>query len=236
MRTLRIHQLLLMAALSVLAPRGAWASVLFELGGVGFTGTGATLPDDALTILLTDTAANTVRVKIDGTNLPAGTAKVKDVVLNLDPAFVGGLTFTHVSGVVTDGAPSYSADGQNGWGSAKRFDIKFSFDTGGGGLGDFFPGSMSEYDIMGAGLDSTDFLFTSTGSTTTTLYYAAFHLNVTGNGQSGKYSAPGFTIVGSGTRSQVTPEPLSFFVWTLLIGGVAITRTRRWHATASSQL
>ena len=159
------------------------ASITMELGGIDFAGAGAMLPDDALTLVFDDSGGpGIVRLTIDGANLPAGTAKLKDVVFNIDPLFAGGLTFSHVSGVETNGVPTFSQDSINGWGPAGSFDIEFSFKTS-GPLGDFFPSSESVFDITGTGLVADDFRSASTGSDS---QIAAFHLNTTGNGQSGK--------------------------------------------------
>ena len=103
---------------------------------------------------------------------------------------------------------------RNGWGPAGSFDIEFSFKTS-GPLGDFFPGSESVFDITGTGLVADDFRSASTGSDS---QIAAFHLNTTGNGQSGKYGA---TIV-------TNPEPATFAVWSFLtITGACWWRRRR---------
>jgi hypothetical protein len=192
------------------------ASVQFELGGADFAGTGATLPSNALTILFDDIAANKVRVTIDGTNLPAGTAKLKHVVWNIDPSFGSSLSFAYVSGVATNGAPSFSPNGHTNWGPAGAFDVNFSFNVG-GPTGDFFAGQKSVYDIMGAGLDTNDFLFNSTGSSA---FYAAFKLNITGNGQSGKY---GGTLV----PSSVIPEGASVVTWLGLAACATVLSSRR---------
>jgi hypothetical protein len=205
---------------SILGVRAANASVQFELGGADFAGTGATLPTNALTILFEDIAADTVRVTIDGANLPAGTAKLKHVVWNIDPSFGGSLSFAYVSGVATNGTPSFSPNGHTSWGPAGAFDVNFSFNVG-GATGDFFAGQKSVYNIMGTGLATNDFLFSSTGSSA---FYAAFKLNVTGNGQSGKY---GGTLVPS-----VIPEGASVVTWLGLAAcATVLSSCRRGSAT-----
>ncbi|MHB0956756.1 MAG: PEP-CTERM sorting domain-containing protein [Pirellulaceae bacterium] len=170
-------------------------STTMNLGGTEYSGSGGnTLPDNALQVTFEEVAANTVKLTIDGTNLPSDTAKLSGVAFNVDPIFgEDSLTFAYDSGVQAKSI-TFAPDGVAGWGPAGMFDIGFTFQPG-----SFDPLDKSIYIITGNGLDTDSFHYTSSGDNP---QLAVFHLNITGTGfESGMY----------GTTS--VPEPTTLIMW-----------------------
>ncbi len=199
------------------------SALIINLGGGDFTadsggtgslgGSGADLPDNALVLTFVNNGTDTVRLTIDGANLPVGTGKLSDVWFNLDPS-LNITSFTYVSGVV---AQSTSTGSFNVGGGAGNFDVLFEYSPA-GPTGDFFSGSSSVYDLVGAGLTESLFNFLSSGASPLA---AAFHLNITGNviddeEQGGHYGA-----------TSVIPIPAALWLFgSSLLGLAAFKRTR----------
>jgi hypothetical protein len=194
----------LVGLFSIALAATASASLVFDLGGSDFTGSGAAvLPADALTLTFEQNGLDTVRLTIDAANMPTNTAKIKDVWFNVDNGLdFGDLSFSYVSGVSAD---SISAGGNVA--SAGIFDTHFEYDVS-GALGAFYYGNSSVYDISGSGLLVSYFDDVSTKG-----YPAVFKLNETGNGRSGHYST--------------VPEPATMLLFGTGLAGLVGLRTRR---------
>ncbi|MHB8957288.1 MAG: hypothetical protein ACYC4U_30355 [Pirellulaceae bacterium] len=186
-------------------------STTMNLGGTEYSGSGGnTLPDNALQLKFEDDGANTVKLTIDGTNLPSDTAKLTGLAFNVDPIFgEDSLTFAYDSGVEAK-LIKFDPDAITSWASAGTFDIGFEFQPG-----SFNPLDKSVYTITGTNLTASDFHHTSSGNDP---QFAVFHLNITGTGfGSGKY----------GTTS--APEPTTLIMW-LAFGSIgSILAWRKCH-------
>jgi hypothetical protein len=191
------------------------ATLIYNLGGCDFSadsggtgscgGSGADLPYDALTMTFTQNGANTVRLIIDAAEMPDGTGKISDIWFNVGRFSFSNLSFTYLSGVESD---DISAGGNVS--SAGTFDIDFKYKTS-KDLGQLYYDQTSVYDITGPGLLETDFAALSSEG-----YGPVMHVNVTGNKESGHYTA--------------VPEPTTLLL--LGIGLVCLVGTRiranRW--------
>ena len=198
------------------------ASIIFEISGSDFSlpAGGAPIPAaNPLVMTFADNGANTVRLTIDPSGLPANYEKISDVWFN---SLVGGLSFQYVSGVgASSTGPGGNVDG------AGIFDWNFQYSTS-GPAGSFHVNSgNSVYDITGSGLTENSFLkLTVPNDTPPGALYVAIHMNLGGNGQSAHYGTDQYrTGTGSGG---VIPEPGSLIVWSLLgTLGLAVG-CRRW--------
>ncbi len=184
-----------------------------DMGGTGsLGGSGADLPNNALILTFLNNGLDTVRLTVDGSNLPTGTAKVSDIWFNVDPNLMLS-SFSNVSGVSASNI-SLGQDTFNVGGGAGSFDVKIEYGVS-GPTGDFFSGSSSVFDFTGVGLTENAFNFLSTGAGgSPNPLHAAFHLNLTGNGNSGHYGS-------------TSPVPIPAAVWlfgSALVGLVGIKR------------
>lgn len=182
----------------------AQASVQINLGGPDLTNTppSATVPDDAITLLFENFAANTVKLTIDVT----GTSKkVTQLLFNVDP-LITGLSFADVSGPVA--SKSYGANAKGMGGPLTGFDIEFGFSPSGAN-GAFWSGSAPAVFTITrtagtATLTESSFSFTNSND-----HFGAVHINNPNGtgGNSGKYGSP---------PDGVVPEATTFIVWSLL--------------------
>ena len=187
----------------------AWASaspasaLTFTLDTL-FSGPGD--PSGDVTVTITDIAGG-VSLTFDASAL-TGTEFVTEWDLSIDP-FVDPLTFTYVSGATattSSGLDSFKADGDG------FFDIQFLFASSSGSrLGSDFDTSV--YTILGAGLDSADFLTASVGGGKGGFFSAAHVQGVgtascsgwIGDPADGQTSIPGDPACGT-TTTTTTPS------------------------------
>ena len=155
--------------------------VTADVGGTGSCGgSGADIPQNALVMTFAQTGNNLVTMTLDATNMPAGLGKISDVWFNVNGFASNQLSFAWQSGVK---ANSVVAGGNVG--SLGSFGLDFGYRVS-GSLGDFYYGTKSVYDIS----STTANLLTvnNFNAVNSDGFAAAFHLNVTGNGNSGAYT------------------------------------------------
>ena len=150
-----------------------------DIGGTGiYGGSGANLPESAVTMTFTQSGVGIVQLTIDASGMPTGTGKITDIWFNSIVDF-SDLSFQPDSGVEANGIIA----GGNVFAAVGTFGINFEYSPA-GALGALSNG-MSVYNITGTNLLVNDFNALSTGG-----YNAAMKVNVTGNGESGHYATP----------------------------------------------
>jgi len=178
-------------------------------------------PTASVSVTITDVAGG-VRLSFDASPLSAGEF-IGEWDLNLNPAFnqafLDTITFNHISGATAKNAPDatvngFKADGVDGG----DYDIGFLFDPANGSrLGDP-PNAgntpLSVYDLLAAGLDTTDFNFGSENNGQFGAFFSAAH--VQGIPGQGGQTCSGW--IGDGTQNQ-TGAPAA------PCGGVVTTTT-----------
>ena len=188
--------------LALVTSSAAQASVQINLGGPPLTGSGNTVPDDAITLLFENLGLNSVRLTIDVT----GTSKkVKDILFNVNP-LITGLSF--LDGTGPNATMTYAANGKGISGVLTGFDINFAFATSGSN-GDLWSGSpLAVFTITKtagtATLTENSFSFTNPNG-----HFGAVHINNPNGtgGDSGKYGSP---------PDGVVPEATTFIIWSML--------------------
>ncbi len=193
------------------------AAVILNLGGCDYTadqggsgacgGSGADIAYNSMIMTFVNNGNDTVRMTLDTTNMSEGLGKISDVWFNADGFDINDLTFNHVSGVEAQDITTAGNVGNMG-----IFDFDTEFSTS-GSLGSFHYGMTSIYDITGNNLTEDAFESLSTKN-----FAAAFHLNITGNGESGHYT----------TATAPVPEPTTLFLFGVgLAGLVGVARKKR---------
>ena len=191
------------------------AALVFNLGGTDFSvdgggiGSGATLPENSLIMTFEQNGDNTVKLTLNTAYMPHSASKISDVWFNVGGGLsYSDLTFSQIGGV---GTKSISQGGNVS--SAGIFDVNFNYKTS-GPKGTFYYGMTSVYNITATGLVESDFSDLSTGG-----YFAAMHVNNTGNGESGHYGG------------SAVPIPASLFLLgSGLIGVVGLGKRRKKSA------
>ena len=160
---------LLTAAMTALAVPASAATITYTLDDV-FSGA---LVQGSVSVTLTDITGG-VEASFNASNLTLATEFVTEWDLNLDPSFnqayLDTLVFNYVSGIQADSVDAtvngYKADGDG------DYDIGFVFPSANGSrLG--IDGNTSVYNILGTGLDITDFNFLDFGGTKGDFFTAA---------------------------------------------------------------
>jgi hypothetical protein len=223
------------------------ATLIFTLGGCDFSddggtgtcgGSGNDLNTNVMTLTFENNGVNTVRLTIATdpvSNWPAGADKIKDIWINYDPTFAfDEFSFINVTtGIIIPSsglAPeAKKISGPGNVDGAGVFSIQFNYPTGGGNNNPdnpFNPGELSVYDISRSlGLSENDFNFPSIwkNDSSTGPFKAAFHLNITGNGESGHYGGG-----GNGEIPGPIPEPATMLLFgTGLIGAAGFARRKK---------
>lgn len=234
-RLLRLCCILL--AVSTIVAGTSHAGVIFKFGGpdfsgegtsaVPFGGSGADLQPGTIVVEITDFAFNVVQVDVDfllSTN-SAGQSidKLFKLYLNVAPeafdlqavlplpSLVSGFSYADVQ---VDGAG--------------LFDMEISLDKN-----NFGPGVSTSFQLKNVNsslvLSATSFLSRSTADPNVEPrkdFFAAIHLNTTGNGESGHYAGVNATVSGGGGGG-LTPEPGSLVMWSILSLGLCCRNRRR---------
>ena len=193
--------------ISFAAPANA---LTYNLGGCDFTadgsagscgGSGADIPQNSLVMTFAQTGSNLVTMTLDATNMSAGLGKISDVWFNVNGYTANQLSFTWVSGVKVNRNNGITAGGNVG--NMGVFDIDFQYKTS-GKLGAFYYGEKSVYEIS----STTANLLTLNNfdAVSSDGFAAAFHLNNTGNGNSGHYTT-------TSTSAAPVPEPATMLLF-----------------------
>ena len=194
----------------------ASATLIFNLGGCDYTddpfgvelcgGSGADIAYNSMTMTFAQNGTGTVRMTLDTGNMAPGLGKITSVWFNVNGFDFVDLSFASYSGVETEKIVEAGNVGNMG-----SFDINFDYVTS-GPLGVFKYGMQSSYDITADGLTENSFSALNSEG-----FAGAFHLGVTGNGESG-YSDGGAPVPAS-------PSMLLF--GTGLAGLAGVSRKRK---------
>ena len=162
------------------------AVLIFDLGGCDYTddpfgtgscgGSGADIVYDSMTMAFAQNGTDTVRMTLDTGNMAPDLGKITSVWFNVNGLDFVDLSFASHLGVET----KKIVEGGN-VGNMGQFDINFDYVTS-GPLGAFKYGMQSSYDITGDGLTEDSFAALNSEG-----FAGAFHMGVTGNGESGHY-------------------------------------------------
>jgi len=136
-------------------------------------------------ITITDTAANTVQIKIDNLGL-ISTENADGIYLNVADSLVGQLTFSAPTKVGSFDSPiiSQSLNGFKADGDGK-FDIRLAFTSGGVANNVFGSSETATFTVSATGLDASDFDLTSLTAGGNGIWHAAAHIQNTPSGGSG---------------------------------------------------
>ena len=193
----------------------------------------ATHPWALLTIA--DSGANSVVLTLTAPNL-TGSENISEFYFNIDPALTMDLDHLIFSNLVKGGSfdtptisqseDAFKADGDG------KYDVHFSFTTGGNVSKTFTTGDSLHYTITGAGISASSFDFLSTPAGGHGPFITAAHVqNTTGVGSGGSgwvADTTGGTIV-----TQSVPEPTSVALFALGLVGMAAWGRRRVNKTSS---
>jgi hypothetical protein len=193
----------------------------------------ATHPWVLLTIA--DSGPNSVLLTLTAPNL-TGSENVSEFYFNIDPALSMDLDHLIFSNLVKGGSfdtptidqgeNAFKADGDG------KYDIHFSFTTGGNVSKTFTTGESLQYTITGAGISASSFDFMSAPDGGHGPFITAAHVqNTTGVGSGGSgwvADTTGGTIV-----TQSVPEPTSVALFALGLVGTAAWGRRRVNRTSS---
>jgi PEP-CTERM motif len=184
---------------------------------------------------IADSSPNSVVLTLTAPNL-TGSENMSEFYFNIDPALSMDLDHLIFSNLVKGGSfdtptidqgeNAFKADGDG------KYDIHFSFATGGNVSKTFTTGDSLQYTITGAGISASSFDFMSAPDGGHGPFITAAHIQNTtgvGNGGSGWVAdTTGGTIV-----TQIVPEPSSVALFALGSVGMAVWGRRRIRKTSS---
>ncbi len=213
--------------------------IIFDYSGQDFSGGGATITEVIARLTLDDMAAGLSKNEVRGTlefgpngDLGVGIDKISSLYLNLvDDSFRGNI---EINGQTPLGTYKSFKNGGKNISSAGDFDLELNLSTS--AADKFSPGDTFIFDLQLVDtatttyspntLTSASFNALSTGGSSA--FRSVIHLNLTGNGESGKYADIPPVVPVPAPNSPV-PEPASLAVWSvvLMVGGFGASRRRK---------
>ena len=164
-----------------------------------------------------------VRLTVQNLNL-TGTENVDQLYFNLNPALTfSSLRVVTATGIGFDAPRVALGEDQFKAGGDGRYDLKFTFASGGGAGSRFTAGESFVCDFFSASLSASDFAFLSKPVGGAGPFYAAAHVQRIGSGSTSGWLAP-----LEGAKPLPIPEPTSAV--TLILGGIILASLRTWRS------